>query len=72
MSNAWETTFDDIENVLNRMGYKGNDEVLTRRILGDLDHNEIEAAALHGDAIEDQTDYAYDEIERQIKVNKLL
>jgi hypothetical protein len=68
MSFAWETTVDDVENVLRRMGRTGMGSV---SIHGMLDHEAIEKAALRGNDMSDQTEGAYDEIERQIKEGKL-
>jgi hypothetical protein len=65
MSNAWETTFDDVLNVLHKIDRKAtNDQVET--IFNSLDNFKIEDAALRGNDMETQTRYAYEEIERQI------
>jgi len=66
MSMAWETTLEDVENVLRRMGRKLRPESV-RVLYEDLDQATIEKAALYGDSMEKQTEYAYDEIERQLK-----
>ena len=71
MSNAWETTEDDVLNVVHKMGKKlksGEAE----EILFELDQFAIEDAALAGNDIESQTNYAYEEIEKQIIENNLL
>jgi len=66
MSNAWEVTPDDVLNVIHSMGMKvTGDQAQT--IHNDLDQFEIENAALHGDTIEEQTKYSYEEIKRQIE-----
>lgn len=71
MSNAWETTEDDVLNVVHRMGKKlkaGQAE----EILFCLNQFNIEDEALRGNDIETQTEYAYQEIERQIREDKLI
>lgn len=66
MSNTWETTIDDVLNVIHKMGRKAtSDQVET--IFDSLDHFNIEAAALQANDLNAQTDLAYAEIERQIK-----
>jgi hypothetical protein len=69
MSNAWEITTDDVLNVAHEMGMKLTTEE-TEKIYNDLDHFLIEEAALNGKDLEEQTDYAYEEIKRQITENK--
>lgn len=71
MSNAWETTEDDVLNVIHDMGHKANHETV-ERIHNDLNQFEIECEALRGIDIETQTDYAYEEIKRQITERNLL
>lgn len=66
MSIAWETTLEDVENVLRRMGRNLRPESV-RVLYEDLDQAAIEKAALYGDSMEEQTEYAYDEIERQLE-----
>ena len=65
MSNAWETTDEDVINVVREMGYVANEHAV-KHILDNIDHTEIEKAALHGNDMDEQTRYAYDEIKRQI------
>ena len=67
MSNAFEITNDDVENVLSRNNVKSN-TILVKSIFDILDHGLIEKAALYGDDIEEQTEYAYKEIESQLKI----
>lgn len=68
MSLAWETTDEDVANVLSRLHPSRTYTVKeTIQILGNLDHNKIEKAALYGNDIDEQTNYAYDEIEKQLK-----
>jgi hypothetical protein len=66
MSNAWETTSEDVLNVIHRMGKKATSEQV-EQIHDDLDHYEIECEALRGDDMDEQTESAYVEIERQIR-----
>lgn len=42
-------------------------EELGEQLLGLLDLDEVEAVALHGDNLDEQTDYAHDEITRQLR-----
>jgi hypothetical protein len=69
MSNAWETTEDDIINVLHGMGNAVVDDYqgTAGYVHGNLNHDAVEKAALHGNDMDTQTKYAYEEIERQIK-----
>lgn len=62
--NAWETTVEDVENVLTQL----NDDIaLAPEIHGWLDHEAIAQAALDsGMELEEQTEGAYAEIKRQI------
>ncbi len=66
MSNAWETTLDDVENVLTQK-FGGGFMESTGQIHEDLDHSKIEDAALHGNDMDEQTGYAHEEIEKQIR-----
>ena len=71
MSNAWETTTDDVLNVVHDMGFKiGEGEA--ENVLDLLDEFSIEDAALNGDSIEEQTKYAYEEIKKQITDGDLI
>jgi len=65
MSNAWETTNEDIINVAHNMGFDiGYGEA--DNISDSLNHSAIEKEALYGDDITEQTEYAYQEIKEQI------
>jgi len=64
MSLAWETTEEDVQNVLTRMGRSDLDAEVVH---GSLDHGAIEKAALRGDGMDEQTDGAHEEIKRQIR-----
>lgn len=64
MSNAWETTSDDIANVLDRnRAFDYDAEEICDFV---IDHDAVEKAALYGNDIEEQTEFAYQEIERQL------
>ena len=65
MSLAWETTTDDVLIVLVRMNIHPRPEQVNA-IHESLDVASIESAALHGDEMEEQTDNAYEEIQRQV------
>ena len=63
--NAWETTVEDVENVLRGMG---EDIALAPELFLDLDCENIARAALDaGTEFADQLDAAYTEIESQLK-----
>jgi hypothetical protein len=65
MSFAWQTTEEDISAVLANTKL---DEISNSEFYMDkLDHNKIAEAALFGDDLETQTDFAYQEIEKQIR-----
>lgn len=70
MSNAWETTTEDVLNVIHDMGRKATSEKV-EEIMEELDQFSIEDAALNGDSLDEQTRYAYEEIKRQIIEKKL-
>ena len=65
MSSAWETTVDDVLNVLKEEGVSKTEEE-AESILDDLDHDKIEKEALRGDNMDEQVDYAYLEIKEQL------
>lgn len=65
MSNAWETTDEDIINVLHTMNIK-NPEIFVEHVITKLDLFKVEKAALKGNDIDEQTNYAYEEIKEQI------
>ena len=71
MSNAWETTVDDVLNVVHKMGKKVSG-VKANEIHDALNQFLIEDSALRGNDMDTQTKYAYEEIERQIKEDNLL
>jgi hypothetical protein len=63
MSIAFEITPEDVQNVLHKNNKKADPDTLYAL----LDTAAVEKAALYGNDIEEQTQYAYDEIERQLK-----
>ena len=65
MSNAWETTVDDVLNVAHQTGRKLTAEQ-AEKLFNDLNQFEIECSALMGNDLETQTEYAYVEIRRQL------
>ena len=73
MSMAWETTTEDIEQVLENEGFDGNiiDEFLDN-LHSNIDHERVEEAALYGDEMEEQTDYAYSNIRDQLVEQEVL
>ena len=71
MSNAWETTDEDIINVINDMDKKASEDKV-HEILNNLNQFNIEDAALNGDDIDEQTKYAYKEIKKQIIEKNLI
>ena len=65
MNDAWETTIDDVKFVL--ASYKIDlPEKEIQEILGRLNFDAIERAALSGTEIDQQVTYAYQEIEKQL------
>ena len=65
MSNAWETTIDDVQNVLRSKGLRlSKASVIV--LYEDMDHYAIAKMAMYGSDIDQQTDYAYAEIARQL------
>jgi sporulation-control protein spo0M len=62
---AWETTDQDIVNVMGNHDHDITDE-RAQEILEKIDITAVEGAALRGDEMEQQTHYAYGEIERQL------
>lgn len=69
MSQAFEVTDEDLENVLSRNGKwpLSDDEFF--KIQNSLDYQQIEKAALMLDDLDEQTTSAYAEIELQLKEN---
>lgn len=76
MSLAFEITSDDVSIVLDRLdpATKARLPEDPQDILDDIvDESAVEAAALHGDGMDEQTNYALDEIQAQLvkHVNEL-
>ena len=70
MSMAWETTEDDVANVCRAHGLTN---VNAQEFCDEqLDHDRVEDAALRGNDMETQTNYAYQSIEEQLKEAGLL
>jgi len=78
MSYAFETTIDDVLNVVHKMCFKANGDQIHKmcfkangdqihEIFDNLDQDKVEMAALKGDDMDEQIDLAYIEIEEQIK-----
>lgn len=63
MGVAFEITEEDVAAVLDGMGLPADGAA---DLLARLDDAAVEAAALHGDAMEQQTAYAHEEILRQL------
>ena len=70
---AYQPTEDDVENVLrsNSLSVANTNGKsfgsIANEVFGNLDLDLIEQAALYGDDLDDQTDYANDEIARQLR-----
>lgn len=77
-SMAYEVTEEDVENVLRRNSLRVSNtkgkpfEAMASEIFEHLDVSLIEDAALKGDDLNEQTDYAYDEITRQLREQGVL
>jgi len=65
MTDAWETTTDDVLTVLNGHGIKVSAERL-EEIHGDLDHDAIEEGVLYYCSMDAQTNSMLDDIENQL------
>lgn len=72
-AHAYEVTEEDVENVLrsNSLAVANTNgksfESMANEIFPQLDFQLIEEAALAGDELDEQTDYANDEIARQLR-----
>ena len=70
---AYEATAEDVENMLrsNSLAVANTNgksfESMAEELHGDLDFDLIEQAALAGDVLDEQADYANDEIARQLR-----
>jgi len=64
---AFEITRDDVAAVLSRLNPGGVlPDAMIQVVFDRLDHGAVEKAALYGDDMETQTEYAHDEIQRQV------
>lgn len=70
-TSAFEITVEDVMQVCSE-----NDKEVSyeeaEKLYDQLDLVKVTEAALHGDEMEQQTDYAYEEIKRQLKELNLL
>ena len=75
---AYQPTEEDVENVLrNHALHVANTngksfESIAAEVFHDLDHGKVEAAAMYGDSLDQQTGYANEEIARQLRENGIL
>jgi hypothetical protein len=76
LMNAYQPTSEDVWNVLSsnplQIILEESLERLSERLIADLDFQLIEEAALYGDDLDEQTNYANDEIARQLRVAGVL
>ena len=77
MNTAFQITSEDVANVLasNPRTHEFSTqpvEELGEQLLGFLDLDDVEAAALYGDSLDEQTDHAHDEITRQLRAMGVL
>ncbi|MCZ8254433.1 MAG: hypothetical protein O9327_01975 [Polaromonas sp.] len=77
MNTAFQISADDVANVLasnprTEAHEATSIESQADELLARLDLDEVESAALYGDTLEEQTDYAHDEIARQLRVMAVL
>lgn len=70
-TSAFEITVEDVILVCSENGKEVSYEE-AEPLYGLLDLVKVTEAALHGDEMEQQTDYAYEEIKRQLKELNLL
>lgn len=66
MSSAWETTVDDVINALAKHQVQIDRETAAIHH-NNLNHEMVESAALNGDTMDEQVEYAYNEIWHQIQ-----
>ena len=73
MSLAWEVSSEDIVNVMTDHGVQIElDDPRLENIISSLDHNKIEQAALFGDDIDEQTEFANENIKEQLLENGII
>ena len=64
MSRAFEIVPEDVQSALARFMSVSDEDA--EKLHGHLDFEKVEKAALYGDAMSEQTDYAYEEIREQL------
>jgi hypothetical protein len=67
MSCAWEVTPEDVRYILANIDGNEPDDAEIVRVHNAIDGDAVEASALHGDTMEEQVEYANQEIRRQIE-----
>ena len=74
MSNAWESTDEDIENVLSAHGKTQEEiDVMFREVIIDaMDHSRIEKAILSYTDLDDQINASHNEIEDILMEAKII
>ena len=72
MATAFGISVDDVENVLQKHGVTHATEDELINLLESLDVGRVEKAALAGDDMDEQTNYAMDDIALQLKENGFL
>jgi len=65
MSFAWQVSDEDVRKVLDLESLPSDDATVAR-VLSKVDEDQVEAVALHGDDMEQQTEAAMKELTRQI------
>lgn len=65
MGYAFEITTEDVLTVMQQLGIEGGEEK-AEEFFNELDTGAVEKAALYGDDMDEQTEYAYKEIREQI------
>ena len=66
MSYAWEVTDDDIRTALKNLGVRAT-QANINRAADLLDYDAVEKAALYGDELDEQAEYALKEIMDQLR-----
>ena len=72
VSMAWETTYDDIVNVLGGLGIYVSDERIDEILDFQIDHDAVEHEALRAVTMDRQTEYAHEEIKKQLKASGVI
>lgn len=66
MSMAFEITEDDVEGVLCQH-LKNVSSEMVEKAFDEIDHDQVEKSALHGDDMDEQLEFALKDIESQLK-----